>query len=745
MLHSIDGQGCLLAVSDLWLAKLGYSRDEVLGRRCTDFLSPASQAHARDVVQPAFFASGRCDAVAYQMCSESGALLDVLVSATLERDGNGQPLRSLVVSEDVTLRRQAERALLAESQRLAHIIDGTDVGTWEWNVHSGEMRLNERFVQISGHSLAELGPVTLATWRAGVHPDDAPRAEALMRQHLAGDTAQYEAETRVQHRAGHWVWVKARGRVMTWTAEGLPDWVFGIRWDISAGKQQEAALRKSEQFLDRTGRVAGVGGWELDIASATLTWSDETRRIHGVAPDYQPLLAEAIQFYAPQARPLIEAAVAHGMATGQGWDQELPLIRADGRLVWVRAVGAVEFDAGQPARLVGAFQDITELHQSRTQLQRLNAELVTMLDNDMIGILRVQRQHVVWANRGVERIFGYTSQDWQGMPTRQFFADDAAHQRSGRASAASMVGGAVARKQLQLRRKDGSSIWIDASSVRLPAAPNQPADRADVLVLLTDITAFKQAEEARIEAIALAGQNSQLRETGHLKDAFVANMSHELRTPLNAVIGFAHLLQMSLVAPESARLHGFASQIGASGQHLLQRIESLLDYAKLTSGQVSFAPVALDLAPLIDTVTTVLQPDCAVRQVQITVTVGAGLARLRSDPARLKQVLLQVVGNAVKFSHPGGVVQVRAQPDGPAHWRLEVEDSGSGIAEADLPRLFTQFQQLSSGNTKTHGGVGLGLAMVRRTVESQGGSVGMRSQAGQGSVFHLRLPLQPPA
>ncbi len=739
MLHSIDAQGRLLAVSDLWLARLGYTRDAVLGRPSTDFLSPASQAHARDVVLPAFFDSGRCDAVAYQMVSHGGALLDVLLSATLERDGAGQPLRSLAVCEDVTLRRQAERALLEERQRLSNIIDGTDVGTWEWNVRTGEARVNARFAQIAGHTLDELGPPSLEVWRAALHPDDAPQMEALLRQHLAGKTPQYEAETRVRHRAGHWVWVKARGRVMTWTADGQPEWMFGIRWDISTRKQQEAALRKSEQFLDRTGRVAGVGGWELDIASGVVTWSDETRRLHGVAPDYQPVLDQAINFYAPQARPVIEAAVAKAMATGEGWDLELPLIRADGQPIWARAVGTVEFEGGKPVRLAGAFQDISELHQSRTQLQRLNSEQAAMLDNDMIGILRLHGPQVVWANRGMDRIFGYAGADWLGLPSRRLFANHAAWQHLCRDSAAAMADGAVIRSQLQLLRKDGASVWIDASSVVLPNPQDGPAD---VMLLLADITPLKRAEEARIQAIALAAQNTQLRETGRLKDQFLANMSHELRTPLNAVIGFAHLLQSALSAPESTKLRSFANQIGASGRHLLQLIENLLDYAQLESGKVSFAPVAVDLAPLVHKVTALLQPNSAARQVQISVLVSADLAGVHTDPARLQQLLLHLIGNAIKFSHPGGAVQVRAQPDGAAHWCVEVEDHGIGIAQADLPQLFTQFQQLSTGHSKTHGGAGLGLAMVRRTVESQGGSVGVRSQPGVGSVFYLRLPYQ---
>lgn len=152
--------------------------------------------------------------------------------------------------------------------------------------------------------------------------------------------------------------------------------------DVTERKLQEAARRESEDLLQRTGRVAGVGGWSLDVGSGTIRWTEETRRIHGVSHDYEPQLKTALDFYAPEARPLIQAAVETGMAHGTPWDLELPLVRADGRRIWVRAVGAVEFTNGKPVRLVGALQDITErrlldqrLTEKRQALARSNEDL----------------------------------------------------------------------------------------------------------------------------------------------------------------------------------------------------------------------------------------------------------------------------------------------------------------------------------------------------------------------------------
>jgi diguanylate cyclase (GGDEF)-like protein/PAS domain S-box-containing protein len=285
--------------------------------------------------------------------------------------------------------RRAARALAAEHQRLANIIDGTDVGTWEWNVRTGELRVNQRFAQIAGHTLTEPAPTTIAHWTALIHPDDLQRAQAQLQQHFEQHTERYSCELRLRHRDGHWVWVMDRGRVMTRTADGQPEWMFGSRRDISDRKWQDVALRKSEEFLDRTGRLAGVGGWELDVASGEVTWSDETRRIHGVAADYQPMLATAISFYAPEARPVIQAAVEHAMAAGEGWDLELPLVRADGRPIWARAVGAVESVDGKPVRLVGAFQDITDRQQLQRSLMAASDEVADLYDHAPCGYFSV--------------------------------------------------------------------------------------------------------------------------------------------------------------------------------------------------------------------------------------------------------------------------------------------------------------------------------------------------------------------
>lgn len=245
MLHSIDAQGRLVSVSDLWLSTLGYSRAEVIGKPSVNFLTPASRKKALTLILPRFFQQGFLKNVEYQMVTRKGEVIDVLLSAILERDAAGQVLRSNAVIQDITERRRAEHALVEERQRLAYIIEGTRAGTWEWNIQTGETHFNEQWAHIIGHTLQELEPVSMQAWYDRAHPDDFQRSEDILARHYAGEIPNYECQVRLRHSTGHWRWVLSRGRVQTWTADGKPEWMYGVDIDVTELKEQEEALRKN--------------------------------------------------------------------------------------------------------------------------------------------------------------------------------------------------------------------------------------------------------------------------------------------------------------------------------------------------------------------------------------------------------------------------------------------------------------------------------------------------------------------
>jgi PAS domain S-box-containing protein len=261
-----------------------------------------------------------------------------------------------------------------------------------------------------------------------------------------------------------------------------------------------------------------------------------------------------------------------------------------------------------------------------------------------------------------------------------------------------------------------------------------------VVLVFRDQTEDRRQEELRVRSGELEIQNRQIQEASRLKSEFLANMSHELRTPLNSIIGFAQLLHDGDVGPVESKQEEFLGDILTSGRHLLQLINDVLDLSKVEAGKMEFRPEAVDLGRIIAEVSSILRTASAVREIRLDSSVSPELDAIVLDAARFKQVLYNYLSNALKFTPRGGKVSVRALPEGPTRFRLEVEDTGVGIAPENIERLFTEFQQLDAGAAKRHGGTGLGLALTKRLVEAQGGAVGVRSTLGKGSTFNVVLP-----
>ncbi len=379
------------------------------------------------------------------------------------------------------------------------------------------------------------------------------------------------------------------------------------------------------------------------------------------------------------------------------------------------------------------FRDMTRLYEAHAEGNRLAALVES--SHDAIISKTLEGRITSW-NKAAQTIFGYTAAEAIGQPIQMLLPPDRALEEMGILFRISM-GQRIPAFETVRRRKDGSLVDV---SVTISPIRDAQGHVIGASKIARDITEQKQAEALRAQGEQLAAENRQIQEASRLKSEFLANMSHELRTPLNAVIGFADLLRTGAVPVDSPKYAAFLGHISTSGRHLLQLINDVLDLSKVEAGKFEFHPEALHLPTLIKEVCDILEASASKQQVSIHTELDPEVADLVLDPARLRQVLYNYLSNAIKFTPAGGLVTIRALPQGPAHVRIEVEDTGIGIAAEDLPRLFTEFQQLESVYTKKHAGTGLGLALTRRLVTAQGGHVGVRSTPGQGSVFHLILP-----
>jgi signal transduction histidine kinase/CheY-like chemotaxis protein/HAMP domain-containing protein len=250
----------------------------------------------------------------------------------------------------------------------------------------------------------------------------------------------------------------------------------------------------------------------------------------------------------------------------------------------------------------------------------------------------------------------------------------------------------------------------------------------------------RQATELLDARAGLLQKADELTRASAYKSQFLANMSHELRTPMNAIIGFSELLYDKEMPVAAEQQREFVGYILESARHLLRLINDVLDLSKVEAGKLDFRPEPFTIEPTVQEVLAILRTTAAERRVRVVQSIDAQLGEVVLDPARFKQVLYNYLSNAIKFTSDNGMVEVRVSPEGADRFRLEVSDTGAGISPDDVTRLFQEFQQVGSHGPKRPAGTGLGLALTKRLVEAQGGTVGVRSTVGEGSTFFAIFP-----
>jgi PAS domain S-box-containing protein len=369
---------------------------------------------------------------------------------------------------------------------------------------------------------------------------------------------------------------------------------------------------------------------------------------------------------------------------------------------------------------------------SERERQRLEREAI--LNNASVGIAVTRRQHIVLANRHFERIYGYGNGELLGQPSAALWADPALDDELAALSRQPLADPEAGPLEVErsARRKDGSSF---TALIRARAIdPARPYD--GTIWIVEDVTERRAAEAA------LARARDDAEAASRAKSAFLANTSHELRTPLNGMIGLARLAQDPDTGEERRRQ--YLDQIATDAQSLAAIISDILDLSKIEAGKLTIETTTFDLAAELHGLQRAYTTLAAAHGLELRLALADdGLAAMRGDPLRVRQIVSNFVANAIKFTASGyvGITARRLSGERAAVVRIEVQDSGPGIDAATAARLFRPFTQADQSTTRRYGGTGLGLSICRELAALMGGQVGVDSRLGEGSTFWAELPL----
>ncbi|HEY3656732.1 MAG TPA: PAS domain-containing protein [Steroidobacteraceae bacterium] len=578
-------------------------------------------------------------------------------------------------------------------------------------------------------------PFTRDEWLATIHPEDLE--EVIQNLNLAISTGvKFQAEYRSLLLDGSVLWLAGRGQVLK-DAEGLVARIIGTVTDITERKQLESTLHDTTASLNVAQAVAGVATMDLDFGRGRFVASENFREILGIPPsarldDLEGLLVAVHPDDRDQLRGPYPA-----VGEDPSYRCEYRVVLPDGTERWIAETASVQHDRdGDPCRITGSLIDVTHLKRTEAALDSLEKRLARTMRGTRDGVWELDIPgRKAWFGPRFEELLGYGSGELE--PSRERF-EHLMHPEDLAAThtviSGHLDGDTPVDVEARIRHRAGHYEWVRLRAQAEHDAAGKPTCLAGSMQLITD---RKLAEQAAIDA-KLAAEAAN-----RAKSNFLANVSHEIRTPMNGVIGMSQILAETSLDPTQRE---YVDIIRGSAQALLSLINDVLDLSKIEAGRLELECVEFDVRDVIYETVAVMALQSAVKGIELIVDIKPIPVLMRGDPGRLRQIIMNLVGNAIKFTHEGHIVLSASTTGGDApKLRIEVTDTGIGIPPERIDRLFKSFSQIDSSTTRYYGGSGLGLFIVKRLVELLGGETGVRSEPGVGSTFWVTTTLDAPA
>ncbi|MDZ4699409.1 MAG: ATP-binding protein [Rhodothermales bacterium] len=498
-------------------------------------------------------------------------------------------------------------------------------------------------------------------------------------------------------------------------------------------------LRETRLLFGEMQRLVNLGTWSYYPSDGRIVWSDEVFRIAGFAREQgEPDFDGYLQRIHPEDAPMFLDVVQRALQCNEAYTIKHRLLLPDGQIRWTISSGRVLYDdQGQPVKLIGTLQDICKQEEISRATRDSEQRLRFHIEHSPLAYIEWGRNfNVVEWNPAAERMFGFTRDEVIGIIPGMFPVEEKEKVIALTRTLLAGQGGTYSVNTNQT--KAGKRITCEWFNTTLRSADGQVVG---VSSIVQDITQRIEAEQALMDyARELKKTRDQAESATLAKSAFLANMSHEIRTPLNGVIGMASLLSETELSSEQS---DFVSTILVSSETLLGIINDVLDFSKIEAGKVELERLPVYVHDLIEGSLDLLATRAADHGLELLYELEPGIPkRIYTDPTRLRQILVNLLANGVKFTECGEIeVRVGAEEraDGRYTLHFTVRDTGIGIPPEKVDRLFRSFSQVDASTNRKYGGTGLGLSISFRLAELMGGTMWVESVEGVGTTFHCTI------
>lgn len=631
--------------------------------------------------------------------------------------------------------RSAAEQLRESEERWNFALEGAGDGVWDWNLAQDTIFLSRKWKEMLGFNDDELVN-DFETWRSLAHPEDIDTALATINRCLSGGTDQYEHVYRMLRKDGTVCWILDRGRVVARDAEGNPVRFIGTHTDITAQKLSEESARASGENLavtlssigdaviatDRDGRVTLMN----PVAEKLTGWTQSSAIGKPVSAVFVIISATTKQS--------LPSPVEEVLRTGRtvSLSNDTTLVSRSGREFQIADSAAPIHDAsGEMSGVVMVFTDVTQQYRFKRKLAESEHRFRTALDEAPFPVLlHDARGDVLMLNRQWSLLTGYEPSQVPTIHRWKELSDPEIDPESRFSGQARSTDG-----EQNIRCSDGTLRTWNVSMIELGAMPD---GRHITMLAAVDVTV--QSETMR----ALQRSKKAAESANAAKTEFLANMSHEIRTPLNGIMGMMQLLVSTPLDDEQKQ---YVSNAISSSGRLSQLLSDVLDLSRIEAGGLVLRDECVTPSELLDAIKDLFTLGTRSSQVELALEISPGLPQhILLDGGRLRQILFNLVGNALKFTEKGHIhvrLDELAIHGGMRQLLLiSVEDTGIGIPQGAMRDIFNPFYQVDGSHVRRQGGVGLGLSIVRRLVIAMGGALCIDSAEGEGTRIHLSLPFR---